>query len=210
QVVVVDGRAIPIERQTCSLTATIMTPWAPVTIRLALAVMPGEDDLLVLGLKTLREKLSIDVMKQLRDRAAASAGGASNTEHAPAEIPAMSPEIIGVRRVAVTMEAMQQVADTEVEAAGETGGFKDALLDRVPKMMRDICDSEMKQQPPAQVEPMRVVWTPTARTTKAKSRLYAPEKRAWLSEQMKMLERAHMVYLNPQATFASVAMALPK
>ena len=41
QVVLTDGWAVPIERQTCSLTATIMAPWAPVTIRLALAVMPG-------------------------------------------------------------------------------------------------------------------------------------------------------------------------
>ena len=209
--------------------------------------------MLILGSKTLREKLSIDVMKQLRDTAAASGGGTSSTECAPAEVPAMPPEVIGVRRVAVTIEAMQQVADIEVDAAGETNGFKDALLDRVPKMMIGFGDSKMEQreqtledailraaqagmppsnvaklrrlvlgdykeafrwglagEPPAQVEPMQVVWTPTAPTTKAKSRLYAPVKRAWLSEQMKMLERAHMVYLNPQATFASVAMALPK
>ena len=57
-------------------------------------------------------------MKQLRDTAAASGGGASITEHAPAEEPAMPPEIIGVRRVAVTIKAMQ-LADIEVEAAGE-------------------------------------------------------------------------------------------
>ena len=37
----------------------------------------------------------------------------------------MQPEVIGVRRVVFTMEAMLQV-----EAAGETHGFKDALLDR--------------------------------------------------------------------------------
>ena len=29
QVVLADGWAVPIKRQTCSLTATIMTPWAP-------------------------------------------------------------------------------------------------------------------------------------------------------------------------------------
>ena len=106
QVVLADGRAVPIERQTCSLTATGMPPWAPVTIRLALAVMPGEDDWLVLGSKTLHEKLSVDVMKQLKDTAAASGGGASITEHAPAEVPAMPPEIMGMRRVTVTIEAM--------------------------------------------------------------------------------------------------------
>ena len=95
--------------------------------------MPGEDDLLVLGSKTLREKLSIGVMKQLRDTASASGRGASSTEHAPAEVPAMLLELIGVRRVAVTMEVMQQVADIEVKAAGETNGFKNALLYRVPR-----------------------------------------------------------------------------
>ena len=135
QVVFADGRAVPIERKTCSLTATIMTPWAPVTIRLALVVMPGEDDLLVLRSKTLREKLSIDVMKQLRDTAAASGAGASTTEHAPAEVPAMPPEIIGVRRVAVTMEAMQ-VADIESEADGETNGFEHLLEDAVLRAAR--------------------------------------------------------------------------
>ena len=42
QVVLVNGRAEPIIRQTCSLTATIMTPWAQVNIRLALALCPEE------------------------------------------------------------------------------------------------------------------------------------------------------------------------
>ena len=37
-------------------------------------------------------------MKQLRDTAVASGDGASTTEHAPAEVPAMPPEIIAGRR----------------------------------------------------------------------------------------------------------------
>ena len=97
-----------------------MTPWAPVTIRLALAVMPGEDDWLILEPKTLLEKLSIDVMKPLRDTAAASGGGASIMEHAPAEVPAMPPEVIGVRRVAVTMAGMEEAATCTVEVAART------------------------------------------------------------------------------------------
>ena len=137
QVMLADGRAVPIERQTCSLTAITMTPWGPVTIWLALAVLPGEDDLLILGSKTLREKLDIDVMRQLRDTAVASGGSPRGTEPAPAEVPPSPPQIIGVRLVKVTMEAMQ-VADMEVETAGETNGFKDALLDREPDMMMDF------------------------------------------------------------------------
>ena len=71
-VVLADGRPVPIERQTFSLMAAIVTPWGPVSIRLALAVMPGEDDLFSLAPKTLREELSIDVMEELRDTAAVS------------------------------------------------------------------------------------------------------------------------------------------
>ena len=118
-----------------------MTPWAPVTIRLALAVLPGEDGLL--NLEKLREKLNIDMMKQVRDTAAASWGGASSTERTHAKVPAMPPKIIGVRRVAVTIEVMQKVADIEVEAAGETNGFKDPLLDREPDNMMSFSDREI-------------------------------------------------------------------
>ena len=253
QIVLADGRAVPIEWQTCTLTATIMMPWVPVAIWLALAVMPGEDDLLILGSRTLREKLIIDVMNQLRDTATASGGGASTTEKAPAKVPPMKPGVIGVRRVVVTMEVMQQAAGIEVEAAGETDRFKDMLLDRGSKMMTGFDDNEMQQreqalenailvpaqagippddvaklrhlvlgrykeafrrrltdEPRAQVKPMRMVWTSTVQITKAKTRLYAPKKRARSSKQMQMLKRVHMVYLNPQATFVSIAMALPK
>ena len=124
--------------------ATIMTPWAPVTILLPLAVMPGKDDLLILGSKTLREKLRIDVMKQLKITSAASGGGASITEHAPSEVPVMPPEIIDVRRAALTMEAMQ-LADIEVEAAGETNGFEGVLLGREPEVMMRFSDREIQQ-----------------------------------------------------------------
>ena len=54
--------------------------------------MPGEGNSFKLGPKTLRKKLSIEVMKPLMDAAASSRVGASNTEPAPAEVPAMSPE----------------------------------------------------------------------------------------------------------------------
>ena len=35
-------------------------------------------------------------------------------------------------------------------------------------------------------------------------------KRSWLSEDMEILERAHMVYFDPQVTFAIVVTALQK
>ena len=88
-------------------------------IQFALAVMRREQDLLLIWSKTLREKLDIDVMKQLTDTAATSGGGASSTEPARLKVMPMSPEIIGVRRVVVTMETMQ-VADIEKETTWET------------------------------------------------------------------------------------------
>ena len=68
--------------------------------------MPGEGDTLIPGFKMLREKLNTEAMKQLMDTAVASRGGTSNTELDPVEMPAMPPEVIGVRHVAVTKEAV--------------------------------------------------------------------------------------------------------
>ena len=48
--------------------------------------------------------------------------------------------------MAVTMEVMQKVADIEVEAAGETNGFKDAFLDREPEMMMSFSDRKIQQR----------------------------------------------------------------
>ena len=75
-------------------------------IWLALAVMPRVGDSLILGSETLREKLNTEVIKQLMNTTVTSRGGMSNTEPVPPEEPAMPPEIIGVRHVAVAMKAV--------------------------------------------------------------------------------------------------------
>ena len=128
------------------MTATNMTPWAPVAVRLALAVTPGEDGLLILGSMTLHETLEIDNMKQLRDTAVALGGGACSTEYAPSVVSAIPPEVIALRRVVVTMEAIQYAAGIEVEAAEETDGLKNALLDRRPNTMMGFGDREAHQR----------------------------------------------------------------
>ena len=43
------------------------------------------------------------------------------------------------------MEAMQ-LTDIEVEAAGETNGFEDVLLNREPEMMMSFSDREIQQR----------------------------------------------------------------
>lgn len=65
---VVDGRERNLTQQTGHLAAHIMMPWAPVVIRLTVAILQGGDDTLVLGSEILREQLSIDVMDGLQTR----------------------------------------------------------------------------------------------------------------------------------------------
>ena len=51
--------------QSCPLHLTIETPWGPVRFTVPF-VLPAGDDVIIIGQKTLREKLGIDVMAQLK------------------------------------------------------------------------------------------------------------------------------------------------
>lgn len=52
--------------------APVLTPWAPVVINLAMAVLYGGDNVLNLGSRTLYEQLKIDVMEGLKPKASGS------------------------------------------------------------------------------------------------------------------------------------------
>ena len=60
------GQECDIETQSCLLHLTIETPWGPVRFTMPFIVLPGGGDVVVIGQKTLREKLDIDVMAQLK------------------------------------------------------------------------------------------------------------------------------------------------
>ena len=51
--------------QSCPLHLTIETMWAPVRFTMPFIVLSGGGDVVIIGQKTLREKLGIDVMTQL-------------------------------------------------------------------------------------------------------------------------------------------------
>lgn len=55
------------------LTASIITPWAPVGTKLAVVVLHWGDDVLILGSRALHKKLSIDTMVRLKAMALESA-----------------------------------------------------------------------------------------------------------------------------------------
>ena len=60
------GQECDIERKSCPLHSTIETPWGPVQFTMPFIVPPGGGDVVIIGQKTLREKLGIDVMAQLK------------------------------------------------------------------------------------------------------------------------------------------------
>lgn len=57
---------------------------------------------------------------------------------------------------------------------------------------------------------MCVNWKPEAQASKARPRVYPPEKRRRLSQHMKQMEKAEKVYSNPQVVDASVTVAIRK
>ena len=81
-------------------------------ISTAFAVIPGTDSVLILGSKTLREKVGIDVTASLKDKAQS---GDRSSEDKPEDVGSCGE--ISLQRVAVTMEGMQAVS--KVAAAME-------------------------------------------------------------------------------------------
>ena len=60
------GQECDIETQSCPPHVTIETPWGPVRFTMPFIVLPGGGDVVVIGQKKPKEKLSVDVMAQLK------------------------------------------------------------------------------------------------------------------------------------------------
>ena len=60
------GQECDIVTQSCPLHLTIESPWRPVRFTMPLIVLPEGGDVVIIGQKTLREKLGIDVLAQLK------------------------------------------------------------------------------------------------------------------------------------------------
>ena len=65
RVVTLLGQECDVETQSCPLHLTIDTPWGPVQFTMSFIVLPGRGDVVIIGQKTLREKLGIDVAQGL-------------------------------------------------------------------------------------------------------------------------------------------------
>ena len=65
RVVMSFGQECNIETKPCPLHLTIETRWGPVRFTMPSIVLPGRGDVVIIGQKTLNEKLGINVMAQL-------------------------------------------------------------------------------------------------------------------------------------------------
>ena len=66
RVVTSTGPECDIETQSCPLHLTMETPWGPVKFTMPFVLLPGGRDVVIIGQKTLREKLGVDVIAQLQ------------------------------------------------------------------------------------------------------------------------------------------------
>ena len=129
-----NGRNVMVKNQTRTLQVAIGTPWGPVVISTAFAVIPGTYSVLILGSKTLREKLGIDVMASFKSKAQ---GGDKLSGDMPEDVGSRGG--ISLRRAAVTMKGMQ-AADKVAAAMESRDEFVEDVVARGPPMFMEVGD----------------------------------------------------------------------
>ena len=109
-------------------------------ISTAFAVIPGTDSVLILGSKTLREKLGIDFMASLKGKAQ---GGDRSSGDMPEDVGSRGG--ISLRRVAVTMKGMQ-AAGKVAAAMQPRDEFVEDVVTQGPAMFMEVGDEVIARQ----------------------------------------------------------------
>lgn len=65
---VVDGRETSVQEETWLTHIAVLTPWAPVEVKLALTLLPALDEALIIGSKSRRDRLGIGVLVTLKEK----------------------------------------------------------------------------------------------------------------------------------------------
>ena len=253
QVSVADGRALTARYQTTDdLQVTLRAPHGRISFRVAFVILPGSDDVMIIGSKTLRESLDIDIVQAFHQRVSqvgelfAAPGSAvradetvssvrrlsgpgltlkgmlqAQVEDALSDPPDKFCETLVSHGPAMFMEAGEEVAARREALVGALRvavevGLPEGCVAELEEIVLGECFDAFRRaltgETPARVAPMRVTLKQGADLSqvKAKPRVYPPEKSAWLKEHFELLCETGMVYPNPQAICASVAMAFPK
>ena len=123
------------EYQTQEMQVTLQAAHGRLSFRVAFVVLPGSDDVLIIGSKTLREKLHIDVVQAFNERVSAVG------EVFAAVDPASHADVAtsSVRRVSgpgLTLQGMLQ-AQVEANLPEPPDEFCEALVSRGPAMFME-------------------------------------------------------------------------
>lgn len=117
-------------QQTCVPMTSFLTPFPPVGIKLAVGLLAGVDDVLILELKALHEQLHIDVIKELKKKALGSDVVRTNAQMALRRVNAGG--YVDAGHASVSLSAVQRIDDGEEGASEKDESFKEPLLVKRP------------------------------------------------------------------------------
>ena len=134
------GQECDIETQSFQLVLTIETPWGSVRFTMPFIVLPGRSDVVIIGQKTLREKLGIDVMTQLKASVLKAHGCQDDAGIEFTALAVGEPNAGAVVRAAIAVTVFGPGGD----ASGDVeDGVTLTLLSQRPMMLQD---SEVEMQ----------------------------------------------------------------
>ena len=134
------GQACDDETQSCPLHLTIETPWGPVRFTMPFMVLPGGGDLVIIGQKTLKERLGIDVMAQLKASALKAHGCQDDAGMKFTALAVGEPNAGAVLRAAISVTVCGPGRDPSGDVEDEVTL---TLLSQRPMVSKD---SEMEMQ----------------------------------------------------------------
>ena len=137
------GQECDIEAQSCPLHLTIVTPRGPVRYTMTFIVLPGGGDVVIMGQTTLREKLGIGVMAQLKASVRKAQGRQDGGGMEPTTRSVGEPIDGSVLRVVVAVAVF-------VPGGDAPGDVDDEVALTLPSQRPMVFqDSEMKMRDPA-------------------------------------------------------------
>ncbi|CAB1096113.1 unnamed protein product [Ectocarpus sp. CCAP 1310/34] len=237
---VADGRRVlEVIQKTCPVRIALHTSWGLVSVDpFSLAVMTGNDEVVILGNPTLKA-LGIDVYESLGtcSRSRASVMGVQTTAWKECRRVTLAVDALqrsegreqveqdpAVKRLVAQRPHADMSPEEEASARSASldsavssavvAGLDEPHVGRLRSIIRERWNAfrpgMRPGDPPANVEPLRVTLKPGALPVKARPRTYNPIKTAWLAGCMASPVVLGLVFLNMQAVSASAAMATPK
>ncbi|KAE9046006.1 hypothetical protein PR001_g4734 [Phytophthora rubi] len=200
EVEVADGRPVKCTEQ-CSIDVQLLTAAGPVRLRrVTCVVMDGDADEVLIGDETLKS-LGINV-DQLLEQLAGKAGPEEDEDNIEEE------DLVGTTSEDEILERIDLLLADAIKE-GFPQEFVQELREAV-KTETDIWRTKLGSDPPAKLEPLRVVLVGGSVPYRTKPRQYSAAKTKFLSEYGKQLEKFELVFRNNQGRWACAAIPVRK